>query len=50
MITMSRSGAAGRFASQNMTNLLCYAMQAQHTGLRQKKLARCSNSYLHADK
>jgi hypothetical protein len=50
MITMSRSGALGRFAPQNRTTLLCYALQAGHTGLRQKKLARRGNSYLYFDK
>jgi hypothetical protein len=50
MIIMSRSGARGRFASQTMTILLRYAMQARLTGLRQKKLARCGNSYLYFHK
>jgi hypothetical protein len=50
MIIRSRSGAQGRFAPQTMTNLLCYAMQAGHTGLRQKKLVRFSNSNFYFDK
>jgi hypothetical protein len=41
---------ASWFGRQTMTNLLYYALQARHTVLRQKKLARFSNSNLYSDK
>jgi hypothetical protein len=42
--------AARETVTPDDCKLFTFAMQARHTGLRQKKLAHCGNSYLYFHK